>query len=209
MPTLLRVDVSPMGDASVSRHLTDEFVADWKAANQGGAVVTRDLTTTSLAPVSAAWVGAAYTPADARSEEQKQTLALSDTLIAELMAADEWVFGVPMWNFGVPAVLKLWIDQIVRVGVTFQYGANGPEGLIAGKKVTFLIATGGDYTPGGPAAGYNFVEPYLRAVFGFLGVTDQTVITAGGTAALMNPATDRAAFLAPFDAKVDELFAKA
>jgi FMN-dependent NADH-azoreductase len=114
-----------------------------------------------------------------------------------------------MWNFGVPAVLKLWIDQIVRVGVTFQYGANGPEGLVKGKKVTILIATGGDYAPGSPAAGYNFVEPYLRAAFGFLGVTDQTVITAGGTAALMNPAADRAGFLAPFDSKVDELFAKA
>jgi FMN-dependent NADH-azoreductase len=198
-----------MGESSVSRHLTDEFVADWKAAHTDGTIVTRDLTTTSLPPVTAAWVGAAYTPAEARSEEQNQTLALSDTLLAELQAADEWVFGVPMWNFGVPAVLKLWIDQIVRVGVAFAYGANGPVGLLTGKKVTILIASGGNYEPGTPMGQYNFVEPYLRTVFGFLGVTDQVVLTAGGTAALTNPATDRAAFLAPFDAKVDELFAKA
>lgn len=209
MPTLLKIDSSPMGDYSVSRHLTDEFVADWKAANAGGTVVTRDLTTDTPPAVTGAWIAAAYTPVDARSEDQKKVLALSDELLAELLGADEWVFGVPMWNFGVPAVLKLWIDQIARVGVVFKYGANGPEGMVKGKKVTFLIASGGNYAPGTPAEHYNFVEPYLRTVFGFLGVTDQTVITAGGTSALMNPAADRAAFLAPFDAQVDSLFAKA
>jgi FMN-dependent NADH-azoreductase len=111
--------------------------------------------------------------------------------------ADEYVFGVPMHNFGVPSVLKLWIDQIARVGRTFTYAGGGaPKGLLVGKKATFLIATGGIYDAQTQMASFNFVEPYLRSVFGFLGVTEVTFITAGGTAAL-NRGQDRAAFLAP------------
>jgi FMN-dependent NADH-azoreductase len=193
-----------MGDYSVSRHLTATFVKEWTAKHADGKVITRD-TTSGLTPVTAPWVMAAYTPVDALTAENKELLAKSDELLAELFAADEWVLGVPMWNFSIPSTLKMWIDLIARVGKTFAYGANGPEGLIKGKKATLLIATGGNYAAGQPAAGYNFVEPYLRAVLGFLGVTDVTVVTAGGTAALMNPATDRAAFLAPFDAAVDAL----
>jgi len=93
-------------------------------------------------------------------------------------------------------VLKLWIDQISRVGRTFAYGAGGPKGLLVGKKATFIIATGGNYDPQTQMASFNFVEPYLRSVFGFLGVTDATFLTAGGTAAL-NSGQDRNAFLAP------------
>jgi FMN-dependent NADH-azoreductase len=212
MASLLQIDSSPMGDYSVSRQLTADFVAAWKAANPGGTVVSRDLHNTEglgvdhLTPVTGAWVGAAYTPPAALTEEQKAILAVSDKLLAEVFAADEIVFGVPMHNFSVPSVLKLWIDLIVRAGVTFRYGANGPEGLIKGKKATLLIATGGEYGPGSPAAGYNFVEPYLRAVLGFLGITDVKVVTAGGTAALMQGA-DRAEFLAPFEAQVKALVA--
>jgi FMN-dependent NADH-azoreductase len=103
---------------------------------------------------------------------------------------------VPMHNFGVPSVLKLWIDQIARVGRTFSYADGTPKGLITGKKATFIIATGGIYDPQTQMASFNFVEPYLRSVFGFLGVTDATFLTAGGTAAL-NFGQDRDAFLAP------------
>jgi FMN-dependent NADH-azoreductase len=201
-----------MGAYSVSRQLTADFVAAWKAANPGGTVTYRDLHTSAeveeaaLTPVNGAWVGASFTPPDAQTAEQKEVLALSDKLLAEVFGADEIVIGVPMHNFGPPSVLKLWIDLIVRAGVTFRYGANGPEGLITGKKLTLLIATGGEYGPGSPAAGYNFVEPYLRAVFGFLGITDVTAITAGGTAALMRGA-DRAELLAPAEAQVKALFA--
>ncbi len=196
MPTLLHLDSSPAGDNSVSRALTAEFVKNWQAANPGGTVVTRDLTTTPLKPVTGLWIGAAYTPEDKRSAEQTAELALSDTLVGELLSADEYVFGVPMYNFGVPGAFKLWIDQIVRAGVTFAYVDGQPQGLVKGKKASFLIASGGDYSPGSPAAGYNFVQPYLATVFGFLGVTDQYFQTAGGTMAL-NFGADRAAFLAP------------
>ena len=132
----------------------------------------------------------------ARTPQQKELLSLSDSLLAELEQADEYVIGVPMHNFGVPSVLKLWIDQIARVGRTFSYSEKGPKGLITGKKATFIIATGGIYDAQTRMASFNFVEPYLRSVFGFLGVTDATFLTAGGTSAL-NQGKDRNTFLAP------------
>jgi len=196
MPTLLHIDSSPLYGRSVSRELTSAFVAQWKSSHPDGTVIERDLNSTSIPPVNADWVGAVYTPETARTPQQKELLSLSDSLIAELEQADEYVFGVPMHNFGVPAVLKLWIDQISRVGRTFSYAGGTPKGLLVGKKATFLIATGGMYDAQTQMASFNFVEPYLRSVFGFLGVTDATFLTAGGTAVL-NQGHDRNAFLAP------------
>ena len=196
MSKLLHIDSSPLYGQSVSRQLTDAFVTQWKSSHSNGTVVYRDLSATPIPPVTAEWVGAAYTPEEARNPQQKEVLALSDTLFAELEQADEYVFGVPMHNFGVPSVLKLWIDQIARVGKAFSYADGTPKGLIIGKKATFIIATGGIYDAQTRMASFNFVEPYLRSVFGFLGVTDVTFLTAGGTAAL-NYGGDRDAFLAP------------
>jgi FMN-dependent NADH-azoreductase len=196
MLTLLHADSSPLYGRSVSRELTAAFVTQWKASHPDGRVVVRDLSTTALPPVNAEWVGAAYTPGEARTPQQKELLSLSDSLLAELEQADEYVFGVPMHNFGVPSVLKLWIDQIARVGRTFSYADGTPKGLIIGKKSTFIIATGGIYDATTQMASFNFVEPYLRSVFGFLGVTDATFLTAGGTAVL-NQGHDRNEFLAP------------
>ncbi len=196
MPKLLHIDSSPLYGRSVSRQLTDAFVTQWKSSHQNGTVVERDLNATTIPPVTAQWVGAAYTPEEARTSQQKELLALSDTLLAELEQADEYVLGVPMHNFGVPSVLKLWIDQIARVGRTFSYADGTPKGLLTGKKATFIIATGGIYDAQTQMASFNFVEPYLRSVFGFLGVADVTFLTAGGTAAL-NYGQDRDAFLAP------------
>jgi FMN-dependent NADH-azoreductase len=196
MATLLHIDSSPLYNRSVSRQLSAAFVDQWKSLHSGAAVIDRDLNATSLPPISAEWVGAAYTPEAARTPEQKKLLTLSDTLLAELDRADEYVIGVPMHNFGVPSVLKLWIDQISRVGKTFSYEGGTPKGLLVGKKATFIVATGGIYDPQTQMASFNFVEPYLRSVFGFLGVTDATFLTAGGTAAL-NYGQDRNAFLAP------------
>jgi FMN-dependent NADH-azoreductase len=196
MPTLLHINSSPLYGRSVSRQLTDAFVTQWKSLHPNGTVVDRDLNATSIPPVTGEWVGAAYTPEEARTPQQREVLALSDTLFTELEQADEYVFGVPMHNFGVPSVLKLWIDQIARVGKAFAYVNGAPNGLITGKKATFIIATGGNYDAQTQMASFNFVEPYLRSVFGFLGVTDTTFLTAGGTAAL-NYGQDRDAFLAP------------
>ena len=196
MPTLLHIDSSPLYGRSVSRELTGAFVAQWKSSHPDGTVIDRDLNSTSIPPINADWVSAVYTPEEARTPQQKELLSLSDSLLAELEQADEYVFGVPMHNFGVPSVLKLWIDQISRVGRAFSYADGKPKGLIVGKKATFIIATGGMYDAQTQMASFNFVEPYLRSVFGFLGVTDATFLTAGGTMAL-NHGKDRDAFLAP------------
>ena len=196
MSALLHVDSSPLYGRSVSRELTLAFVNEWSASHSGEQVLERDLNATDLKPITAEWVAAVYTPANARTSEQKDLLRFSDSLISELQQADEYVIGVPMHNFGVPSALKLWIDQIARVGVTFSYADGTPKGLLVGKKATFLVATGGIYDAQTQMASFNFVEPYLRSIFGFLGVSDVRFLTAGGTKAL-NYGQDRTAFLAP------------
>jgi FMN-dependent NADH-azoreductase len=209
MPTLLHIDSSPLGGASISRHLSAEFVKNWQQANPDGKVIVRDLAVSTIPPIDGNWVGAVYTPAESRTAAQKEAVGLSDTLIAELETADEYVFGVPMHNFSIPSTAKLWIDQIVRVGRTFSYSESGPVGLLKGKKATFLIASGGVYSKGPPMAPYDFVEPYLRAVFSFLGIGDTNFIVAGGASAVMSGKADRATFLKPFDEAIDSRFKRA
>ena len=206
MRTLLHIDCSPLGDASISRHLSSEFIKRWKEANPGGKILRRDLNVGHIPAVEGAWVAAAFTPEESRTQAQRDLLALSDQLIEELKTADEYVFGVPMHNFGVPAVLKLWLDQIVRVGKTFAYVDSVPTGLLKGKKAQFFIASGGVYDPGTATASFNFVEPYLRTIFGYIGVTDTVFLSAGGTAALMRGKIDRDSFLKPYVQKIDGWF---
>lgn len=196
MPTLLHLDSSPL-EGSITRELTRELVKTWKAGRGDGTVISRDLAARPSKPLDGGWVGAAYTPEEARTAEQKAVLANSDELIDELLRADEYVIGVAMHNFGIPSVLKLWIDQVARVGKTFSYGADGPKGLLQRKKATILVASGGVYEPGTPAGAMNFVEPYLRSVLGFLGVTDVTFVTASGAAQIMMGKVERESFLRP------------
>jgi len=202
MAMLLKIDSSPMGERSVSRKLTAEFAKTWTKAHPGGTVISRDLTTLDIPVVNGAWVAAAWTPEEARTAVQKEVLAVSELLIAELQKADEYVVGVPMHNFGVPSTLKLWIDQVVRAGKTFAYSAAGRNGLLTGKKATLLIASGGVYEEGSAMEALNFVTPYLRTVFGFMGITDVNIIAAGGTQKLMTGEVDSQTFLAPSLAKV-------
>ena len=196
MPTLLHLDSSPL-ESSISRELAREFVKTWKTAHPDGTVIYRDLAAHPAKPLDAQWVGAAYTPQAGRTPEQKEALALSDELIGELKNADEYVIGVAMHNFSIPSVLKLWIDQVVRSGKTFAYGECGAQGLLQGKKATVLVASGGVYEAGTPAASFNHVEPYLRTILGFIGITDVKFVTAGGVAQIMMGAVDREAFLKP------------
>ena len=201
-PTLLKIDSSPMGERSISRKLTAAFAKAWLKAHPGGTVISRDLTALHIPIVDGGWVGAAYTPEDARTPRQKDALATSDILIAELQQADEYVIGVPMHNFSIPSTLKLWIDQVVRLGKTVAYSAAGREGLLKGKKATLLMASGGVYEQGSALAALNFVTPYLRTIFGFIGVTDVNFIAAGGTRKLMTGEVDPQTFLAPSLEKV-------
>ncbi|HZY62702.1 MAG TPA: NAD(P)H-dependent oxidoreductase [Edaphobacter sp.] len=205
-PVLLHLDTSPL-ESSITRELTREFVKTWKARHPNGKVIYRDLSAHAPKPIDAAWVGSAFTPVAARTPEQRAELALSEELIAELEQADEYVLGVAMHNFSIPSVLKLWIDQVVRSGRTFAYGENGPKGLLQGKKATVAVATGGVYEVGTPAGALNFVEPYLKSVLGFIGVTDVQFVTAGGAAQLLRGTVDRAAFLQPVLEKVREVAA--
>lgn len=194
MPTLLHLDSSPL-ESSITRELTREFVKTWKAAHPDGTVIGRDLTVQPPKPLDATWVGSAYTPEAARTPDQKAALAVSEELIAELEQADEYILGVAMHNFSVPSVLKLWIDQIARNGRTFSYDESGVRGLLQGKKATIVIASGGFYELGTPAGAMNFVEPYLKAFLGFLGVTDIKFVTASGASQVMRGTVDRATFL--------------
>jgi FMN-dependent NADH-azoreductase len=196
MSTLLKITSSPL-QSSISSELTAEFANTWKAKNPNGTVISRNLSEAPPKPIDQTWVGAAFTPEGGRTDEQKAVLAPSDDLIAELQEADEIVIGVAMHNFSIPSVLKLWIDQVARSGKTFKYGANGPEGLLKGKKATILVASGGVYEAGTPAGALNFVEPYLRAVLSFVGITDVKFVTAAGAAQIMMGAVDREAFLKP------------
>ena len=206
MPTLLRLDSSPFpGEISFSRQLTSEFAAKWRESHPDGQVIERDLATTKLAPLDAQSISAVYTPEANRTPEQNALLKTSDDLIAELQAADEYVFGVSMHNFSIPSSLRLWIDQISRVGKTFSYEGGQPAGLLRGKKATFLVATGGVYEQGTPGAAMNHIEPYLRSLFAFLGVSDVTFINASGTSRARQ-GVDRGVILQPAMASIHAQF---
>jgi FMN-dependent NADH-azoreductase len=202
MPKLLRIDSSPMGERSISRALTSQFTTSWLQAHPTGEVITRDLTKLEIPVVDSLWVTAAFTPPDQRNPDQNQVLRVSESLVADLEDADEYVFGVPMHNFSIPAGLKLWIDQVMRAVKTFAYTANGPTGLLTGKKATLLMASGGVYEAGSAMAALNFVSPYLRTVLGFMGINHVTIISAEGAAQVARGAVDPQAFLAPSLEKV-------
>lgn len=181
MTKLLVVETSPRGDASISRHMTRRFVADWQAAHPGGAVTLRDLAQTPLAFVTGPWLEAYFTPPAQHSPAMQETLRLSDALVAEVLAADHIVIATPVYNYNVPAALKAWIDHIVRKGLTL--GVDG-TGLATGKKATVLIASGGVYGEGSPIRDRDIAPQYLRLVLKVIGITDVTVVAGGGAKAV-------------------------
>jgi len=181
MTTILHISSSIRSAGSISRELSNELVSKMKAANATNTVIERDLTAQPVPHLSEQMMGAFFTPAENRSPEQALTVKLSDTLVDEVLAADVIVIAAPMYNFSVSSTLKAWIDHVARVGRTFQYGANGPEGLIKGKKVIIFTARGGVYSTG-PAKVMDFHETYLRAVLGFLGITDISFVHSEGLA---------------------------
>jgi FMN-dependent NADH-azoreductase len=174
---LLQIDSSARL-SSVSRQLTGSFVKAWTRDNPKAELIRRDLAATELTPITDEWLQAAYQSPDKRTREQRQVLALSETLIDELVAADIIVIGAPMYNYTISAPLKAWIDQIVRPGRTVAYGPGGPKGLLTGKKVFVLTARGGAYSNGSLRARYDYQEPYLRMILAYIGLTDVTFIHA-------------------------------
>lgn len=167
--SILRIDASARREGSVSRDLADRIIARFPGAH----VTTRDLAP-GLPLIDETWVGANFTPEAERSPEQRAALALSDDLIAEVKAADTLVIGLPIYNFGVPATLKAWVDQVARAGVTFRYSEAGPEGLLTGKRAIVIVASGG--TEAGSEI--DFATGYIRHVLSFIGIKDVEFVTA-------------------------------
>lgn len=192
MPKLLAVEASPRGDASISRNMTKRFVADWRQAHPDGAVVTRDLAETDLAFLTGPWLGAYFTPPEQQTADMKGLLSLSDSLVAELLDADEIAIGTPVHNFNVPANLKAWIDHVVRKGITL--GMDG-KGLVTGKRATVLLASGGVYTEGSPIADRDIASQYLRLILKVIGIEEVTIVAGGGAKAVDLGDTTMAAFV--------------
>lgn len=155
--TVLRIDASARHDGSESRALTQRIL-DRLAPDE---VINRDLAA-SLPAIDAEWLNANWTPEDQRSDAQRETLALSDTLIQEVKSADTIVIGAPIYNFGIPATLKTWVDQIARAGITFKYSESGPQGLMTGKRAIIAITSGGTQV----GSDIDFASGYLRHVLG-------------------------------------------
>jgi FMN-dependent NADH-azoreductase len=177
MTNILRVEASIKGDAAVSRRLTDRIVSRLVAANPDAQIVTRDLASGML-PIDGNWIGAVFTAPDARDAGQQATAAYADALLAEVKAADVLVIGLPVYNFGVPAQMKAWIDQLARKGETFYYTEAGPVGLLTGKRA--IVA----YTSDGTKIGsdIDFASGYLRHMLGFFGITDVEFVAADAMA---------------------------
>ena len=170
---ILRLDASANPGDSSSRKLGNYLIHHLELDNPAMETRVRDLNT-NLSFIDSNWIAANFTASEEREAEQSARLAFSDELIAELNWADHIVLATPMYNFGVPATLKAWIDLICRAGITFRYGANGAEGLLKGKRVDIIITTGGAslHSP------VDFVSGYLKQVFGFIGIEDISIIGA-------------------------------
>lgn len=169
---ILKIDASPRKSTSVSRQLTKDIVARFDAAGET-TLRTRDLSA-PLPFVTEDWTTAAFTPPEDRTDDQRAVLATSEELIGELQDADVVVIGLPIYNFGLPAALKAWIDQVARSGLTFRYTPDGPVGLLENKRAVIAVTSGG--TEVGSAIDY--ATGHLRHVLGFLGITDVTVVKA-------------------------------
>ena len=178
---ILNIVTSIKGDASFSNKLSNAILEKLKTEHNEIKVQTLDLSKTPLPYLTELHISAVYVPVELHTEAQKDALKYSDAAVQDLVEADIIVIGVPLYNFGIPAVLKGWIDQVARAGKTFSYDENGPKGLLTDKKVFLSIASGAIFSEG-PYKSYDFSESYLRTVLGFLGITDITTFRVEGTA---------------------------
>ena len=179
MINILLITSSPRGGVSYSTKVAEELAEKLQAASPGSTITKRDLVRNPLPHIVPDYSAGIYLPADARTSAQAEVIHASDTALDELFAAKHIILATGMINFSISSTLKSWIDHIARVGVTFRYGANGPEGLIKGKKLYVVLASGGVYSEG-PGSVQDFAVPYLKELFGFLGITDVEVIRIEG-----------------------------
>jgi len=171
MKTILQVNSSSRYHDSITRQVAELVVNNLSADNS--TIINRDLAK-GLPFIDEQWIGANFTAPEDRTDEHKATLSFSDSLVNELQQAEHIVIASPIYNFSLPAVLKAWVDLIARARLTFQYTANGPEGLLKNKKAYIVIASGG-VPVGSPM---DFASPYLKQALAFVGITDVTIIDA-------------------------------
>jgi FMN-dependent NADH-azoreductase len=210
MPTLLRLDSSMRHEGSRSRALSAHFAAAWQEANPDGTVVYRDLAVDPIPHLDLAAFSANFVADDDRTEPQREARKLAEMLANELLAADEVVIGIPLYNFGPPSTFKAWFDRIVVQGLTVDPAGGG---LLGGRPLTFTAARGGGYGPGTPREGWDHREPWLRHAFGVLGFDDIRFIHAELTLSRDSPRMSGLEDLedksiADAHAAIDELFAK-
>ena len=179
MSSILLVTSSPRGAASHSTRVATELAARLRKANPSSTLVVRDLAANPLPHIDPDYSTGIYTPAEARTQRQAEVVAVSDAALDELFAADTVILATGFINFGISSTLKSWIDHISRSGKSFAYGENGPKGLVTGKKVYVVLASGGIYSEGA-AVQMDHAIPYLRSVLGFMGMTDVEVIRVEG-----------------------------
>ena len=205
LTTLLHLDASPRGERSRSRRLGQKFAASWKAAHPGSVIVRRDIGQEPPSFLSEAWVEGAFTPADGHSSAAKEAIAQSNQYVDELLAATEIVITTPIYNLSIPAALKAWIDQVVRAGRTFEVKDGVFKGLTPANRAIVIVASGSDYRLTSPAGAYNFLEPYLRAVLGFIGITTVEFVYAHS----LSSSTEANTALTAAEASVDLLATQA
>jgi FMN-dependent NADH-azoreductase len=183
MKTLLVVNSSGRVTRSITRHLSQRFTEAWLAANPNGRIINRDLLVTPPPFVNERWIAAAFTPPENRTPDQSSALEHSEVLLQELESADEIVIATPMYNFGMPAALKAYFDQIVRVGRTFDFlpGSENPyRPLLESRPVAVLVSVGdGSLLPARPLAHFNHLEPHLTTVLEFIGLREIRFVRVG------------------------------
>jgi len=201
--SILLVTSSPRGSASHSTRIATEFAEKLLAADPSNTLVVRDLVANPLPHIDADYSTGIYTPVEARSPRQAEVVGVSDVALDELFAADTVILATGFINFNISSTLKSWVDHIARSGRSFSYGEGGPKGLVTGKKIYIVLASGGIYSEGA-AVQMDHAVPYLRSVLGFLGMTDVEVIRIEGVGMGADAVT---AALAKATAKVDAVVA--
>ncbi|MBE9463818.1 FMN-dependent NADH-azoreductase [Dyadobacter subterraneus] len=170
---------SPRGEASISTKLSSAIVEKLIQANVGSIVTTRNLSTEPFPNLEEVHIGSFFTPEEEFTPELAAAAKKSEDAIAQLLETDIIVIGAPMYNFTIHTALKSWIDHIVRANKTFAFTENGAQGFVTGKKLYIGLSSGGIFTEG-PFKLYDFAEPYLRFIFGFIGITDVTIYRVQG-----------------------------
>jgi FMN-dependent NADH-azoreductase len=203
--SILLVTSSPRGAASHSTRIATELAEKLHAADPSARLVVRDLVTNPLPHIEPDYATGIYTPAEARTARQAEVVGVSDAVLDELFAADTVILATGFINFNISSTLKSWVDHIARSGRSFSYGENGPKGLVTGKKVYIVLASGGIYSEGA-AVQMDHAVPYLKSVLGFMGMTDVEVIRIEGVG-MGADATEAA--LAKASRRVDEIAASA